>query len=97
MGHVRREPDGAEPVPCAHCERGRAEAALVRAAAGSGEGYDRMRKWNVRHWLWPAVDDSGLAGTAEWLYEARKECCRLRAGTDGPERSAPLSDALGAC
>lgn len=89
VGQVRREPDGTEPVPCARCERERAEAALVWAAAGSGEWYDRMRERNVRHWLRPAVDDFGPAGTTERLYEVRKEHYWLRSGTDGPGQSAP--------
>ena len=84
VGQVRRAPEGTPERTCTECEHEHHEAARVRAATGSSEGYDAIRRRNVEVWLRPALLDPSMRDTVEALYAARKEYYRqVRTGA-GP-------------
>ena len=84
VGQVRRAPDGEAERACTESEHEHREAAEVKAATGSSDGYDAIRRRNVEAWLWPALLDPAMRDTVEQLYGARKEYCRQFRTGAGP-------------
>ena len=84
VGQVQRAPDGTPERPCPECEHEHQAAAEVRAATGSNDGYDAIRRRNVESWLRPALLDPSMRDTVQQLYEARKEYYR-----QAPDESRP--------
>lgn len=103
VGQVAPAPEGAAERTCPQCDRELREAAELRGAAGTNEGYRAMRERNIRHWLRVAALDPTRIGTVEALFEALKRGAKihtvLRPGRTARRRcrSLELLDASKAC